>query len=47
MFHLNLLVTARLKNYWSRVDLYFVSPGVIVALQEVYMKNTMKLVLTR
>ena len=29
MLHLKLLVTNRLKNYWSRVDLYSVSPGVL------------------
>ena len=44
--HLKLLVAARLKNYWIRVDLCSVSPGVILALQEGCMKYIMKLVVT-
>ena len=47
MLYFILLVTIRFKNYWSRIDLYSVSPGVIIALQERHMKYIMILVLTR
>ena len=36
--YFKLLVTTRFKNYWSRIDLCSVSPGVIVTLQERYME---------
>ena len=47
MLYFKLLVTARLKNYWSRIYLCSVSPEVTIALQERYMEYVMKLVLTR
>ena len=31
-FHLKLLVTTKLKDYWGRVSLYSFSPGFTVAL---------------
>ena len=47
MLYFKVLVTARFKNYWSRIDLCSVSPGVIIALQERYIEYVMKLVLIR
>ena len=47
MLYSKLLVTTRFKNYWNRIDLCSVSPGVIITLQERHMEHIMKLVLTR
>ena len=33
MLHLKRLVTTRIKNYWSGVELYSDSPGVIFTLK--------------
>ena len=45
--YFKLLVAAKFKNYWSRIDLCSVCRRVIIALQERYMEYAMKLVLTR